>query len=97
LRRRIRAIDRNSFVGRVFRVDPSDGSAVQVANAGLLLSPRGIAVYRVPESGFFSGLVASTILPAGLAPRRIKRSSELAFECRAAFTRGQAGELSRGV
>ena len=69
----------NSFVGRVFRVDPSDGSAVQLANAGLLLNPRGIAVHRVPEPGFLSGLVASTLLLTGLVIRRIKCSSDHAL------------------
>lgn len=51
----------NSFVGRVFRVDPGDGSAVQLTNAGFLLGPRGIDVYRVPEPGFSFGLLLGTI------------------------------------
>lgn len=59
----------NSFVGRVFRIDPSDGSAVQIADGGFLLGPRGIDVYRVPEPKRLIGLVVGAIALARLARR----------------------------
>jgi sugar lactone lactonase YvrE len=61
----------SSFVGRVFRVDPSDGSTAQVSNGGLLKGPRGIAVFEAPEPGVLPGLLVGV---AGLgAIARLRR------------------------
>ena len=62
----------SSFVGRVFRVDPADGSAVQVANADLLLAPRGIDVYRAPEPALVPGLLAGMLALVMLGSRRAR-------------------------
>jgi len=67
----------SSFVGRVFRVDPTDGSAVQVANGGFLLAPRGIDVYRVPEPGLMIGLAfGAGALALALALVSARRGAE---------------------
>jgi len=50
----------SGFVGRVFRVDPSDGTTTIVSEGGLLLGPRGIVVHAVPEPG--STTIAVTAL-----------------------------------
>jgi len=65
----------SSAVGRVLRVDPSDGSTVQISNGGLLKGPRGIVVYSVPEpASLWSGLTALGAL-VGLALMRQSASS----------------------
>lgn len=49
----------SSAVGRVFRVDPSDGSNDQIADGGFLLAPRGIDVFHVPEPDALSTALAA--------------------------------------